>query len=381
LAQAEVTPLLFSLIASSWREMGRIMCAVVVFMLTCAAVQAAASEVPHVTNKYGKKKTPQLGNPLMMKDPSAMLTELEEMVHSGEAPAFDMISMIKSTIQDDIMPALQTTRDAAVNATIDHLDAIQVCNDESLARADTIAGSEQESVNTARSVHAACRDAEQTMHYHNLSNPESYCVKLGKFLHDAKPLSIRDGSTRAEAVNYVKSVSNSANMCSGSGVTELDDNCTQTEEALRSKGTDCLQKQRSFETAFCKWKTALEKNCEDLDDCYSTALAAYWHGVNKTGTLMEKWNVEAAALHKILCYCDVWLSDTHEGDNRSEHNATHFEVCKDQTHTPPAWLPDPPADKVACPLTSVACHPGQTCFDQEYSSFSEFVEQAVPCCR
>ena len=115
-------------------------------------IQAAASEVPHVTKTLGEKKTRQLGKSLMMKDPSSMLTELEEMVHSGEAPAFDLVSMIKSTIQDDIMPCLQTTRDAAANDTTDRLDAIELCNDESKARADQIRGSTQVSVNTARSL-------------------------------------------------------------------------------------------------------------------------------------------------------------------------------------------------------------------------------------
>jgi len=349
-----------------------------VLLLASEVAQAAASEVPHVTEILGGKKTRQLGNSLM-KDPSSMLTEFEEMVHSGEAPAFDLVSMIKSTIQDEIMPSLQTARYVAANDTADRLAAIELCNDESKTRADQIEGSIQVSVNIARSLHAVCRDTQKTMYLHNLTSTESYCVKLGKFLHETKPLSIAGSRTRAEGVNYVKSASINAKMCRRSEVCELDDNCTQKEEELRIKETECSQKQENFEVAFCTWKSELELNCQELDRCHSTAVTAYQHHVNKTETLVEKWNVETAALQKILCYCNVWLSEMDERDNRSQHNVTQFDVCKDQTYEPDLVDHGTPAEKAACPLSSVDCYPGQDCFNQEYSSFADFVATVVPC--
>jgi len=347
-------------------------------MLASAVAQAAASEVPHVAKTFGETKTRQHGK-LLMKDPSSMLTELEEMVQSGETPAFDIISMIKNTIVDDIMPGIQTTRGAAANDTLDFLDAIELCNDDSKARGDQIEGSIQVSVDTARSHHAVCRDAQKALYHHNLTSAESYCVKLGIFLHEAEPLSIEDGTTRADAVDYVKSASMNANMCDRSEVCELDDNCTQKEEELRIKEVECLQKQKDFEGAFCTWKTQLELNCQELDRCHSTTVAAYQHHVNKTEILLEKWNVETAALQKILCYCNVWLSDMDDCDNRSQHNATQFDVCKDKFYTPNPVDHGTPAEKVSCPLTSVECHPGKSCFHQEYSGFADFVAPVVPC--
>ena len=347
-------------------------------LLASAVAQAAASEVPHVTKALGGKKTRQFGESLM-KDPSSMLAEFEEMVHSGEAPAFDLVSTIKNIILDEIMQCLQTVRDVAANETADRLAAIELCNDESKARADQIEASEQDSVNTARSLHAVCRDAQKTMYYHNLTSADSYCVKLGKFLHETKALSIAGSRTRAEAVDYVKSASVNANMCSHSEVSELDYNCTQKEEELRIKEVECSQKQEVFELAFCAWKRALEQNCEELDKCHSTALTAYQHHVNKTELLLEKWNVETAALQKILCYCNVWLSDMDEGDNRSQHNVTQFDVCKSETYKPDSVNHGTPAEKAACPLTLVECYPGQDCFNQEYSSFLDFVATVVPC--
>merc|ERR1719390_55840 len=69
--------------------------------------------------------------PSMMKHPSAMLTELEGMVRSGETPAFDLITTIKTLIVDEIMPSLKTTRDLADEATKDALREIQSCNNVS----------------------------------------------------------------------------------------------------------------------------------------------------------------------------------------------------------------------------------------------------------
>jgi len=85
-------------------------------------------------------------------------------------------------------------------------------------------------------------------------------------------------------------------------------------------------------------------------------------------------------LHKILCLCNVWLSEKDDCDNRSKHNATQFGVCKDQTYSPNSVDYGTPAAKVACLLTSVANHPGTSGFvTQEYNSFTGFTDSVVPC--
>jgi len=320
--------------------------------------------------------------PSMMTNPSAMLTELEGMVRSGETPAFDLITTIKTLILDDIMPCLQTTRDAAAQATTDALSAIQSCNNVSKTEEGNIEKNRQKAVEDARSLHAACREAEKALYDHNLTGVDSYCVKLGEFLHGADPLEIPAGSNRDESVNYVKSAC-LTNMCLGTKVTELDNGCTASEAELADKKAECDVNQQSFESQFCAWKTELEDNCNTLDKCHSAKVTAYDSHVSKTQTLVEKWNVESAALHKILCFCNVWLSekdDGSQGDDRSKHNATQFDVCKDQTHTPDLVDYGTPAAKVACPLTSVADHPGTSGFiTQEYDNFADFYESVVPC--
>jgi len=371
--------------------MARAMCIAVTFLLAHAAARAngcsGGSECPsdaQPKNILSLLQTKLHMNvlvdvPSMMKNPSAMLTELDGMVRSGETPAFDLVTTIKTLILDEIMPSLKTTRDLADSATKDALRAIQMCNNDSQKRQDEIANNEQIAVENARSLHAACRDAQKNLHYHNLTDSESYCVRLGKFLHGAAPLEIAAGSSRSSSVQYVKWAS-TTNMCSHTEVTELDNGCTASEAELADKKAECSEAQESFQSHFCFWKGELESNCKDLDTCHSAAVTAYDNHVSKTRSLVLKWNTETAALQKILCYCNVWLSEKDDGDNRSQHNATQFDVCQDQTHMPSPVDYGTPEDKVECSLTSVANYPGTSgFFTQEYENCTDFVDTVVAC--
>jgi len=372
--------------------MAREMCMAVTLMLAAVVVQASqcasGSECTNddePTNPVSLLQTKLRMNVLgdgasMMKNPSAMLTELEGMVRSGETPAFNLITTIKSLIEDDIISGIQSTRDAAAQTTADALSAIQACNNASKASEASIEASMQVSVETARSLHAACREAQKVLYDHNLTDPDSYCVKLGKFLHDAHDLKIPDGSSRRQSVDYVKDASHK-NLCDGTQVTELDSGCRAAEAELSDKEAECMAAQSSFESDFCTWRTQLKDNCDTLDTCHSNAVRAYQKHLNKTKILVEKWDVETAALHKILCYCNVWLSERDDGDNnRSTHNATQFEVCKDQTYAPEPVNYGTPAEKVACLLTAVENYPGTSGFiTQEYSSCDDFVGAVTAC--
>jgi len=348
--------------------MARSVCMAVACMWASAPAQAAASNVA------------QLGKLLMKKDPSAMLTQLEEIVRSGETPAYDLVATIKSTILDEIAPALQTTRDTAAQTTTNRLNQAKLCNTQSKTRAEEIEATTQVSVNNARSLHATCRDLQKTMYHHNLTNTDSHCVNLGKFLHAATEKHFPPGSNRDDMVAYVKDAS-STNICSNSEVTELADSCTAKEAELTSKHASCSIKQESFEVAFCTWKTQWEVNIETLKTCHSTAMNAYNNHVGETKTLVKKWDVESGALQKVLCYCNVWLSEKDESDtDRSQHNATQFGVCKDQTYVPIQVDYGTPQAEVDLPLDALNISPGTTGFTgQEYSSFTDFVVQVIPC--
>jgi len=381
----------FAITPNSCR-MARASCTAVMFVLAAAVVQAnhcsSGGECPSDDEPQNLASLLQTklrmnvledGPSMMMKDPSAMLAVLEGMVRSGETPAFDLITTIKNLIEDDIMPGLENTRDAADVATRDALREIQSCNNKSKTEEANIEATYEKAVDDTRSLHAACREAQKMLHDHNLTDSDAYCVKLGEFLHGATPLAVPEGSTRDQSVKYVQEAT-LENMCDSTKVCELDDGCTAAEAELEDKKAECSAAQRSFESAFCTWKLELENNCRNLDTCHSEAVAAYDSHVDKTGTLVEKWDVETAALHKILCYCNVWLAEKDDCDNRSTHNATQFDVCKDQTYSPNLVNYGTAAAKVVCSLTSVANYPGTSGFvTQEYDSFTGFVDSVVPC--
>merc|ERR1719215_531224 len=102
--------------------MAMTMCMIVVSVLATAAENAQRTSAAAAGAKTLGKKTMHT---LMMKDPVAMLTEIEEMAGSGETPAFDLVAMIISIIQDEAMPDLNSTRYAAAQRTTDALNAIQ----------------------------------------------------------------------------------------------------------------------------------------------------------------------------------------------------------------------------------------------------------------
>jgi len=382
------------------------MCMAVVSMFAAAVVQAnpcsSGGECPSSSKHQNvvsllqtKLRMNELEDgPLMMKNPSAMLTEFEGMVSSGETPTFDVVSSIKDIIENQIMPGLQDTREASAQDTVNALGSIEACHNQSKVNEGKIREVDEAYANDTRSEHASCREAEMCLHHHNLTgsisftqgqpiDSDSYCVLLGDFLHAATPLEITAGSPREDSVQYVKTAAGDAHMCDSSRVTELDNGCNAQESKLAAKKAECAIKQAAFEQAFCHWKRELELNCGNLDTCHSAAVTAYNTHVAARRTLEDKWNTETAALKKIHCHCNVWMSGIHggsDGDNRSLHNASHFEVCKLQTHTPDPVNYGTPAVKPPCLLTDVEDHPGTSGFlTQEYSSFTDFVETVVGC--
>jgi len=340
--------------------------------------QAGTLGASHGTEGFDVKETRHVGHVLQTKQPSEILAELEQKVSSGVKPAFDVLFEIRTLIMDHIMPDLESLRDQAAEYATGLTTLINSCNDGS---SDLHLNTTQQAVSAARSSHVTCRDVQQTEFDFNLTHPDSYCAKLGKLLHDTLPLSSPGSSTRprATSVQSVASAIHTIPSCN-SDVLQLDANCTEQETGLRNKDQQCSDLQERFEFRFCEWKDEVESKCKTLDRCYSTTMGLYNNHAAKTEISWRKWDDENATLQKILCYCDVWLHEKDEEDNRSQHNTTHFQVCNRQTHTPePLNLNSPPA-KVDCLLPSVANDPGTQGFiDQEYSSFLDFVAPVIPC--
>jgi len=113
--------------------------------------------------------------------------------------------------------------------------------------------------------------------------------------------------------------------------------------------------------------------CNAQNDCYDAAVKSFNDHKTATETLIKKWKVEYAALKKISCYVDVWLNN---GDANTV-DANQLSTCESSNvDTSPMDIDfhNAPA-KNACPVASVANHPGTPAFvKNEYSTLKDTIE-------
>jgi len=331
--------------------------------------EASATEAAELESSHGAEKLDEEGiierkfvSPT--KHPIALLSTLEEMAGSAKSPASDVASAIKTLILTQLMPALDAAFVSSENEKISLLEAFNTCNAEYKQDKDPLVDYPDES----RSKHKVCRQDEQSLFYHNLTDPESSCVQLGQFLHDVPLLKMPDLTDRASSVKVVSGALNT-NWCDSS-VLQLNASCTEQGDQLVTKASECQRKQHFFESFYCMWKYQLETACQELDTCHSKASTAYNDYAVEYQEFVEKWHVERLVMNKWICYCNVWLRDA--------YNASHFDTCKDLTVSSDPVNYGTPAGKVTCLLTDN--HPGTSGFlTQEYSGFMDFVADVVPC--
>jgi hypothetical protein len=120
--------------------------------------------------------------------------------------------------------------------------------------------------------------------------------------------------------------------------------------------------------------------CSAQTQCYDNAKKTFDTHVAATKTLVKKWKVEWAALKKILCYTNVWLSDS----NVKTVSAGKLQECEstpvvtDESSPMHINFPEAPA-KATCSLTEVEKYPGTPAFvTEEYSKLQD-VGDAIPC--
>merc|ERR1719473_1597638 len=280
---------------------------------------------------------------------NGMLEDVENMANAGVTPEKSKIKTIKDIVKDELIPDLMATRKAAADQVTVNLGSIDACNSNALSRLSTIKTSTESSVSDARSKHATCREAEKE----KTSTKSNRCKELDDWLAGINdPQNLPSGRARKQMVEYVKAMSNY--YCpKGPEVDKLDEACAiATKEHSEHKST-CDGLQRTFESGFCTWRTEIN-------------------------ALVAKWKTEYAALKKIECYVDVWLSD----NNENTVSKDQFEKCKGSNVDTSAMDIDfgTPADKAQCSLDAVKNYPGTDGFlSTEYEQFKEFTVQVVAC--
>jgi hypothetical protein len=282
--------------------------------------------------------------------------------------------VIKNLVNDELLPDLHKTRDAAQKIIDNNLAAIKKCNADSTERQTTVKSGVEAVTDTDRTTHAECRETEKD----HLKNKTGRCAELDSFLNAIEePAVLPDGRPRDRMVEYVEEMN--AYFCpKGNTVETLNDACTKAEDEHAAHQADCNEKQAVFELAFCTWRTELVDACGNLDTCHGDAVLAWDSHVKATQELVKKWKTEFKALHKIMCYTDVWLNN----DDKTTVDADQYEKCKTTEEDDSVMEVDPgtPEAKTACDLKPVETHPGSTNFPQvEYSNFADFAIKPIPC--
>jgi len=337
------------------------------WVLSVQALEAAAAQAKTLKNSLEK--------PMMLHtSATALLQEIEEMARSGEAPAFDKVGDIKAIVNDNLKPDLERVHQASVDVVAANLLAITACNSDSTTRSTEIHTSTEVSVGEARSGHETCREEEKVKH----ADRGGKCGELDTFLDTVnEPSNLPSERPRAGMVEYVQTMSNY--FCpKGPEVTTLNTACTLAEGERAKHKAECDTKQATFEAGFCTWRTELVDNCDALTKCHARALQTYTDHKAQAETLVTKWKLEFAALDKIVCYLDVWLSDT----DVTTADAGAYATCNSATPVTTSMDIDfgTPDGEETCPLSSVVNHPGTTGFvTAEYSDINDFVEAAIPC--
>jgi len=317
---------------------------------------------------------PQSAATVLHQRVQGVLNDVEDMARSGVDPQPDKIRTIKDLVQDELVPSLQATRDQEAKQVKQNLAAIAQCNTEGGNSLEGIKSGSEVTVKSDRTSHSQCRETEKE----KTSTKSKACKKLDDYLNGIQPpQDIPNPKSRDEMVKYVKAMS--GYFCpKGPETTELDDACTKAteEHANHKSGCDTLQNQ--FESDFCTWRAQLNDQCFFLKKCYETALDAYKTHVDATKTLVSQWKTEYAALKKILCYVDVWLSD----DNTATVSSDQLNHCQaNDVDTSPMEVDfGTPVAKSDCSLSEVESYPGTPAFKSgEYANFADYVKEPLKC--
>lgn len=323
---------------------------------------------------FGERDQPMISSRI-----SSILSEFQDMVSTGTAPDKEKIKIIKDIVVEQLLPDLQATHKSAKAQVDINLDAISTCNAHSEKRLKAIKGNTEKSVDEERKDHVDCRAVHKTKHAHRSAT----CKELDDFLDTIQsPSRMPEPRDRGAMVTYVESMSNY--FCG------KDDRCTDLDKACNDASTvhdthkgKCDLKQRVFESGYCTWRTELVDDCKDLATCYNDANKAYITHVDNSVPLVKKWKIEYAALKKIECYIDVWLSD----GNTETTDKAQLEKC-DSTpiDTTPMDMDFGAAEDMnTCPMDKAATdalssYPGkQSWIESEYGNFKDLVADVIAC--
>lgn len=332
-------------------------------------VQVSEFELPNSAqqSRRGGIESPEVKPSLVLQE------EVEEMVRSGQTPSASKIKDIEELVTGQILPELMATHRAGLEDMKILSKAVSACNKDTHKQLKTTASTIEVQVTGAGANHSECRTGEAPLN----ASKVSHCADLEKFLKAITlPAVLPSENTPALMGPYLEAMG--TYFCPKHGqFTKLDYACTNATNVYDAHRLVCNQLQAQYELDFCTWRAKSTDTCMAASMCYASAVAAYKSKEASTKVLEHRWKTEYTALKKIICYVNVWLSDSNTGTA----DEAVLKACNTTSvDTTPMSISYPGVPcAITCDTTPTAAHPGTAGFAAAYSSHSQAAAPVTPC--
>merc|ERR1719327_1969333 len=323
--------------------------------------------MPHLAPQSRQHESPEIRPAQMLQE------EVEKIIHSRQEPSATKIKDIEKIVSGEIFPELQATHSMAQMDITMMSHSVSATNQKTDQDLQTTKHTMEVQVMHARDALSTCRIAEAPLN----ASKVLHCSERDRFLEGIElPASLPSQRTRDLISPYLDAMSTYFYPKHDEFV-KLDTTCINATSVYDVHRSSCNMMQAQYEVDFCIWRTRMTDTCMVASHMYAHAVATYRSKEASTKVLVQKMKTEYTAIKKILCYINVWLSDS----NTSTANRTILEACNmSAVDTSPMDVSYPGVPcATTCDTSAAAAHPGTEAFAAGYANYSQAPATITPC--
>jgi len=323
--------------------------------------------MPHLAPQSRQHDSPEIRPAQMLQE------EVEQIILSGGVPSATKIKDIENMVSGEIFPELQATHSMAQMDITMMSHSVSATNKNTDQDLQTTKHTMEVQVMLARDALSNCRIAEAPLN----ASKVLHCSERDRFQEGIElPASLPSQRSPALMGPYLDAMSTYFYPKHDEFV-KLDTTCINATSVYDVHRSSCNMKQAQYEVDFCTWRTRMTDICMVASHTYAHAVATYRSKEVSTKVLVQKMKTEYTAIKKILCYINVWLSDS----NTSTANQTILEACNmSAVDTSPMDISYPGVPcATTCDTSATAAHPGTEAFAAGYANYSQAPATITPC--
>merc|ERR1719247_1851787 len=324
--------------------------------------------MPHLAPQSRQHESPEIRPAQVLQE------EVEKMFRSGVEPSITKIKDIENMVSGEIFPELQALHSMAQMDLMTMSQTVSKTNKNTYQDLQLTKDTMEVQVMNARASLSTCRTAEAALN----ASKVLHCSERDRFSEGiALPASLPiEPRTPALMGPYLDAMSTYFYPKHGEFV-KLDTACINATGLFDTHRSSCNMMQAQYELDFCTWRTRMMDICMLHSHMYAHAVATYRSKEASTKVLVQKMKTEYTAIKKILCYVNVWLSDS----NTSTANQTILEACNmSAVDTSPMDVSYPGVPcATTCDTSATAAFPGTEAFAAGYANYSQAPATITPC--